>query len=267
MTPKLTLFLPLEADKAEALAASDSRPADLFIQWSVHEIACAAVIQNSAAYAGHNLRAYKTEKALAELITIGLQIERAKEQGEFGRIMATRFNRDSFSSGLNDLHRIPARLLEPALISEGGFVFPNGEWNFDFKAHLSAQLNPFTENFVTRDGKEFSLTNQQARTFSVFQNELDESMDVQALAGTGKTYLIERMVDSLSRYRPLLLAYTQVQLKALMARIGPNRVTGMTFGQLATECLERDQSKPNRRAGKRAWSTCQRQLKSDPLPC
>ncbi|WP_439126136.1 MAG: helicase (plasmid) [Pseudomonas rhizophila] len=257
MTPKLTLFLPLEIDKAEELAAVDSRPAELFIQWSVHEIASAAVIQNSAAFAGHNLRADKTEKALAELITIGIQVERSKGQGEFGRLMAARFNRDNFNTGLNDLQRIPARLLDTELISKGGFVFPNGEWNFEFKLQLSAQLNPFTEKFVTNDGKEFTLTNQQARTFSVFKGELDESMDVQALAGTGKTYLIERMVDSLSRYRPLLLAYTQVQLQALMARIGPNRVTGMTFGQLATECLERDQNKPYRRAGKRAWSTHQ----------
>nr|CAE84141.1 putative helicase [Pseudomonas fluorescens] len=257
MTPKLTLFLPLEIDKAEELAAVDSRPAELFHQWSVHEIASAAVIQNSSAFAGHNLRADKTEKALAELITIGIQVERSKGQGEFGRLMAARFNRDNFNTGLKDLQRIPARLLDPELISKGGFVFPNGEWNFEFKRQLSAQLNPFTEKFVTNDGKEFTLTNQQARTFSVFRGELDEKHGRPGTGGTGKTYLIERMVDSLSRYRPLLLAYTQVQLQALMARIGPNRVTGMTFGQLATECLERDQSKPYRRAGKRAWSTHQ----------
>lgn len=138
MTPKLTLFLPLEIDKAEELAAVDSRSAELFHQWSVHEIASAAVIQNSTAFAGHNLRADKTEKALAELISIGIQVERSNGQGEFGRLMAARFNRDNFNTGLNDLKRIPARLLDPELISKGGFVFPMGSGILN----LSASCQP-----------------------------------------------------------------------------------------------------------------------------
>lgn len=257
MTPKTTLYLPLSEQSAETLAAYDARPADILAQWSVHEIACASVIQNAASFAGQSLRLDKTEKALAELISIGLQVDASKGSGEFATLMAARFNRESFKAGLGDLQRIPARLLNPEQIDDGGYVLPSGEWNFHYKIQLSEKLNPFTEDFSTREGKTFTLTSQQARTFRVFQTEPDESMDVQALAGTGKTFMIERMVDSLSRYRPLLLAYTQVQLQALMSRIGAERVVGMTFGQLATECLERDQTKPYRRGGKRAWSTYQ----------
>lgn len=257
MIPKPTLFLPLSEENADQLAAFDSKPADLFAQWTIAEISTASVIQNSAVFEGQALRADKTEKALADLIEIGQQIEEAKCAGEFGKLMAARFNREAFAAGLGTLMHIPARLLETEMVAAESYLHPSGRWDFDFKIQLSKEVNPFTEQFHTQDGEAFTLTTQQARTFRVFQTELDESMDVQALAGTGKTFMIERMVDSLSRYRPLLLAYTQVQLQALMSRIGADRVVGMTFGQLATECLERDQTKPHRRGGKRAWSTHQ----------
>jgi len=252
MTLKPNLFIPLTEEKADALAAHDARPAEVLAQWSVHEIASAALIQNALSFSDQPQRLDKTEKALAQLISIGLQVEASQSPGEFARVMAARFSRESFKAGLNDLPKIPARLLTDEQCQAGGYVLESGEWNYQFKSQLAEELNPFTEAFSTSDGKTFSLTSQQARTFRIFQTELDESMNVQALAGTGKTFMIERMVDTLSRYRPLLLAHTQVQLQALISRIGENRVVGMTFGQLATACLERDQTKPQRRGGNRA---------------
>lgn len=247
-----TLFLPLSEKKAEMLATTTAGGAAVFAGWSIAEISAASVIQNAPAFAGLNLRVDRAEKALAELISIGVQVDAGKCSGEFGTLMAGRFKADSFRSGLIHLPSIPARLLDPERIAAGEFLHGNGNWDFEFKRRLSAELDPFTETFSTSDGKSFKLTNQQARTFRIFQTELDESMSVQALAGTGKTHMIERMVDSLGQYRPLLLAYTGVQLRALMMRVGVDRVTGKTFGELATECLERDRTKPNRRGGKRS---------------
>ncbi|HFL7937928.1 AAA family ATPase (plasmid) [Pseudomonas fulva] len=252
MTLKPNLFIPLTEEKADALAAHDARPAEVLAQWSVPEIASASLIQNALSFSDQPQRLDKTEKALAQLISIGLQVEASQSPGEFARVMAARFSRDSFKAGLDDLPKIPARLLTDEQCQAGGYLLESGEWNYQFKSQLAEELNPFTEAFSTSDGKTFSLTSQQARTFRIFQTEFDESMNVQALAGTGKTFMIERMVDTLSRYRPLLLAYTQVQLQALMSRIGAGRVDGMTFGQLATVCLERDQTKPQRRGGNRA---------------
>lgn len=44
--------------------------------------------------------------------------------------------------------------------------------------------------------------------------------------------MIERLIDCLTSYRPLVLAMTKVQLDALQQRIGTGRVTGMTFRSL-----------------------------------
>ncbi|SFU19420.1 AAA family ATPase [Pseudomonas marincola] len=84
-----------------------------------------------------------------------------------------------------------------------------------------------------------SLSNQQNRTFRVIHAEPEESIHIQGLAGTGKTHMIERLVDSLSSFRPLMLAYTSVQLEALMQRVGAGNVRGMTFGNLANYVIDR----------------------------
>lgn len=259
---KPTLYLPLTEEKALALAAYNAHPAVVLSGWEISEIACALVIQNALSLDEH-MRADKSEKSLAELITIGTQVDEAKGVGEFSRIIAARFDRLKFKAGLEGLSKIPARLLEQDVIEEGGFLDGEGKWDFKHNAELPARLNPLTEEFAAPDGKLFTLTSQQARTFKIFQSELDESLDVQAVAGGGKSFLVERMVDTLGRFQPLVLAYTQVQLKAIMDRVGSDRVMGMTFGQLATECLERDQTKPYRRGGKRARPS--HQLRSDEI--
>lgn len=120
MTPKPNLFIPLTEEKADALAAYDARPAEIMSQWSVHEIASASLIQNALSFSDQPQRLDKTEKALAQLISIGLQIDASQSPGEFARLMATRFNRDSFNAGLNDLPKIPARLLTDEQCQAGG---------------------------------------------------------------------------------------------------------------------------------------------------
>lgn len=248
---KPTLHLPLTEEKALALAAYNAHPAVVLSGWTISEIACALVIQNALSLDAH-MRADKSEKSLAELIKIGTQVDEAKGAGEFSRVIAARFDRLKFKAGLEGLSLIPARLLEQDVIEEGGFLDDDGKWNFKHNAELPARLNPFTEEFAAPNGKLFTLTSQQARTFKIFKTELDESLDVQAVAGGGKSFLVERMVDTLGHFQPLVIAHTQVQLNAILDRVGRSRVTGMTFGQLATECLERDKTKPYRRGGFRA---------------
>lgn len=254
---KTTLYLPLTEEKAAALAVYNAQPALVIAEWTIAEIAAASVIQNMPSFAGQGQRVDKAEKAIAELISIGLQVDEATGAGAFGRLIAARFNRAAFNAGLDALSQIPARLLDQDLVNARGYLLKDGTWNFEYTAELPAILNPLTEEFVSRSGKLFKLTSQQARTYEIFKSELDESIDIQAVAGSGKSFLVERMVDVLERFNPLLLAYTQVQLNAIQERIGHGRITGMTFGALATHCLERDQTKPYRRGGKRAMRTHQ----------
>ena len=247
----IKLFLPLTEEKATTLITSPALVPAATAHWSVAEIAAISVIQNVAAFHGQPDRVSLVEKALAQLIDIGNGIE-LNAPNTFAGVMARRFIVESFKAGLEVLPSIPARLLDSEALEAAGYLLPTGEWDFAFGIKHHAILSPYTEAFKVGEGLGFKLTTQQARSFRIFQTEMDESLHVQAVAGSGKTFMIEKMIDGLKDYNPLLLAYTNTQLRALMARVGSSRVKGMTFGELAKEALERDRLKTYRRGGHRA---------------
>lgn len=254
MSNTRTTFLPITDGQLTTMAAAQGpvRIKEIMSAWSVATVAAATVLQNLTSFQGQSNPQFKIEKKLAELISVAISLEGTHPPGTFHDLMAQRLNILPLIQGAELAPDLGIRLMDQELLEAEGYLLRSGEWDLDFCTRHSKDVNPYTEQFATNTGKTFSLTNQQARSFKVFCNEPDESMHIQGLAGTGKSFLIERMIDSLSRYRPLVLAYTKVQLAALMSRIGAERVTGVTFGELAQTLLERDKTKLNRRAGHRA---------------
>lgn len=246
------LYVPLLSTQADLLvdAAASSVPL-LLAKWDVPQLASVAVIQNLPSLAGKSKSDTIAEKALAELISVGVSLSETHPPGAFASLIASRFNRESFERGLTLMAQLRLRFLDQETLEARQFL-AGSQWNFSFCAAHAQRLNPLPNVFETPAGKVFCLSHQQSRTFRVIQAEPDESIHIQGLAGTGKTHMIERLIESLSSCRPLLLAFTAVQLKALMRRVGSDNVRGMTFGELATYVLERDAR--YRAPGKRASS-------------
>jgi hypothetical protein len=246
---KPVLYLPLLGSQADSLVDSSSSARVLLRQWDVPQVASVAVIQNLPSLDGKLKSEMLIEKGLAELISIGTELSRTHSPGTFSGLIAGRFQRKLFERGLALMPRLQLRFLDEEALLAGQFLI-GGQWDFDFCATHSQKLNPLKHPFETQSGETFSLSNQQSRIFRVIHAAPDESIDIQGLAGTGKTHIIKRLVDSLSSCRPLVLAFTAVQLQTLMQRIGAANVRGMTFGDLASYVLERsfDYQKPGKRA-------------------
>lgn len=241
----IKLFIPITAQQANQLAEGEVLPSESFADWSIAEVAATAVIQHAPALANDPSGATKCERLLSQLIDTARSIETEQGNGAFAAAMAIRFDRAKFSSGVACLERMHIRFLDAEAIAEGSFLSSSGAWCFDFTPRHERSLNPFTEEFVSPGGSPFVLTDSQARSFRVFVGELDEDLHLQALAGTGKTYLIERMVDLLANYKPLILAMTGAQVEAVMKRVG-YRAQGRTFGEFAMEILQNDPTCPSR---------------------
>ena len=244
-TDTIRLFIPLTAQHAGQLAGGETVPSECFAAWSVAEVASTAVIQHAPNLVGDPSAAVKLERLLSQLLGMARTIEADQGTGSFAEAMATRFDRARFASGVECIEDMHVRLMDQETISEGAFLTGNGSWSFDFTARHERRLNPFTEEFVSPDGLPFVLTDAQARTYRVFVGELDENLHLQALAGTGKTFLIERMVDLLCDHTPLILAMSAPQVQAVMTRVG-DRAQGRTFGEFAREILQSDPTCPPR---------------------
>lgn len=241
----IKLFIPLTELQATQLSSGEVQPSQCFAEWTFAQIAATAVVQHAPTLAADPSAAAKCERLLSQMLDLARTIESEEGEGSFAAAMAARFDRARFSSGVACLQLMHIRLLDGEALAEGSFLTSNGGWCFDFTSRHERSLNPFTEEFVSPDGLPFVLTDSQARSFRVFLGELDEDLHLQALAGTGKTFLIERMVDLLVNYKPLILAMTAPQVQAVMKRVG-NRAQGRTFGEFAMELLQNDPSCPSR---------------------
>ncbi len=241
-----SFFLPLTEEQCQGLVNDALAPTECFSAWSIAEVAATAAIESLPSLISKGSVAALCERLLSDLIAAACEIDAEGGAGTFGAAMAQRFNRAAFVSGLDQLASIGGRLLDRDTLDERKFLLDDGKWDFEFSARHAAAINPCTEQFTTSAGDIFVLTDQQARTFRIFERELDEDLHLQALAGTGKTYLIERMVDLLGNHRPLILALTQHQRDAVMKRVGLHRAKGMTFGDFAFEVLLNDSTCPQR---------------------
>lgn len=252
------LYIPLLASQADSLVDPSSVARVLLGQWDVAQVASVAVIQNLPALNGKPKSEMLVEKALAELISVGTDLALTHPAGTFSGLIAGRFKRELFEQGLALMPRLRLRFLDAEALDAKQYL-KDGHWDFNFCATHAQNLNPLKHSFETSSGKTISLSNQQSRTFRIIHAEPDESIHIQGLAGTGKTHMIERLVDSLSSCRPLVLAFTAVQLQALMQRIGAAHVRGMTFGDLANYVLERNigYARPGKRASARHQVTPQ----------
>jgi len=241
-----SFFFPLSDSQAKKLTGGALSSLENLADMSLPELAAVSVIQQIPLMTNAGKSAASFERLLSQVITTSNEIDVQSGAGTFAKIVAARFDSSLFGSGVERLPSIGARLMDDKALAERAYLKADGSWDFGFSSRYRSILDPFTEEFVTPGFEPFLLTDSQARTFRIFMGELDENLHLQALAGTGKTFLIERMVDLLSAYKPLILAMTKAQVDVVLRRVGPHRSTGLTFGEFASRMLQQDISCPSR---------------------
>ncbi|MBA6105244.1 AAA family ATPase [Pseudomonas monteilii] len=244
------LYLPLLDSQVNDLISGIHQATELFVQWGYPEVASISVIQHLPVLAGKPNGDVIIEKALATLISTATELAGTQPSDTFASLIAARFNSEAFARGLSLLPEMRVRLLDHDAFAARDYLTSEGQWDYTFRSRHAVEQNPVKEEFLTQAGRVFGLSDQQARAFRTLRAEPDESMHIQGLAGSGKTHLIHRIVESYAACRPLILAFTSVQLQALLRRVGSIAVTGMTFSDLANFVLER--APGYRRSGKRS---------------
>ncbi|WP_397458758.1 helicase [Pseudomonas asplenii] len=222
-------FLPLSPETAKQLVQGRHDLASL----QVPELAAVLLIQNLPSLTSAGQTAPRIEAALAKALSAGL------DSGPhiFGQAVAERFSPVGFKEGLDLLDGLMFNLLEMDEVADRKYLKPDGSWDFSFRIEHAAQLNPLQEAISTDSGKTIFLTTPQFRIFKTLRSELDEHLNLQGLAGVGKTSMISTLLEYLNPEKTLLLAHTSQQLTALTDRLGSKKFVGMTFGQLASQQL------------------------------
>jgi hypothetical protein len=226
-------FLPLSPETAQQLVQG---PHDL-LSLHVPELAAVLLIQNLPSLVRAGQTAPRIEAALAKALSAGMDTNAEHGAQIFGKAVAERFSLVAFKEGLGLLDGLMFNLLEADDVNQRKYLKSDGNWDFSFRIEHAAQLNPLKEAIATASGETIFLTTPQFRIFKTLRSELDEHLNLQGLAGVGKTSMISTLLEYLKPEETLLLAHTSQQLNALTARLGSKNFVGMTFGQLASQLL------------------------------
>lgn len=132
------------------------------------------------------------------------------------------------------LDQYPLRLMTPEQLQEKAYLTEDGQWNWDFKHNALIDFAP--SRLLTKYAHHTSkVSTEEERILNTILADLDEPIDVQGYAGSGKTWLISRLVEVLDKEKTAFLALTWNQVTALISRIPGAQ--GDTFAGIAEQLL------------------------------
>lgn len=117
-------------------------------------------------------------------------------------------------------------------IYQAGFSFQSSQQS-DVEAPAPDFSIRYTERSLVQGGTAWRLQDDQDRALRIIESEKNEHMNIEGLAGSGKTYLTSALGEILSPKTTLLVASTPFQLQALKNCLPGFR--GSTFAALVRE--------------------------------
>lgn len=132
------------------------------------------------------------------------------------------------------LGQYPLRLMTAEQLQTKAYLTLEGQWDWDFKynAHIDFAPSRLLNKYTHHASK---VSTEEERILNTILADLDEPIDVQGYAGSGKTWLISRLVEVLDKEKTAFLALTWNQVTALISRIPGAQ--GDTFAGIAEQLL------------------------------
>ncbi|WP_253277850.1 hypothetical protein [Pseudomonas chlororaphis] len=117
------------------------------------------------------------------------------------------------------------------------YIHPEGTWNFDYAKQHTASLGAIKHEHVRPNGLLIKLSDHQLRLVQNIRANMEDSIDAQAHAGTGKSFVLNEILALMPERRILFLADVESKLEPIRARFSKDRVWAVTFRWMATRLL------------------------------
>ena len=192
------------------------------------------------------------ERILGQLFASLRQMQDNGMASELRKELFRGLDRGKVAAGAKEMFQLHIRLLDAETIKMRSYLTYEGEWDYTFGQSFSG-LRYRDDYLIKPYHGTYLLTDDQIRALSVVAGESDEHLHLQGYAGSGKTFLIQSIIDvyksrGVDPSNILLLAGSTAQLNALKKTI-KDKIATLTLGSLAGSIL------PNEYYGlKRPWS-------------
>jgi hypothetical protein len=151
------------------------------------------------------------------------------------QVVASMFCSEKLAVGLALLVRNPLHLMTAEQIHDKKYFKLDGQWDWEFKNNEPSEFVP-SKLLARYSSHSNRVSQEEERIINIILSERDEPLDVQGYAGSGKTWIISRLIEVLDKEKTAFLAETWNQISALKLRI-PG-ASGYTFAGIAKLLFE-----------------------------
>lgn len=153
--------------------------------------------------------------------------------------LADAFNHADFITGLARATNLQIGLVDKDTISKHSFIRPDGTWDYDFAQRHRSVYGEIRHDHIRPSGVIIRLSDHQQRLVQNIRANQNDSIEAQAHAGTGKTFVLEEIMEIMPKRKFIFLADVTPKLTAIRNRFPPERIRTYTFKSLAEYVLSK----------------------------
>ena len=151
-------------------------------------------------------------------------------------VLAESYSQAAFTAGLLIAPAVGIGLIDQRAVTLRQYVHPDGSWNFDFAKAYDRPSRVMKYDHSLRGGQIIRLIDPQHRLIETIRKNLGDSIDAQAYAGSGKTFLLKEIFSILPGRKCLFLADTESKLWPVKKQFS-HKIQTLTFFALASQIL------------------------------
>lgn len=152
------------------------------------------------------------------------------------------YSQAAFAAGLLIAPAMGIGLIDQNAVTLRQYVHPNGSWNFDFARSYDRPSRVIKYDHSLPGGRVIRLSDPQHRLIETIRANPGDSIDAQAYAGTGKTFILKEIFSILHGSKCLFLADVESKLWPVKNQFSQQRIRAFTFLDLASLILSRGNS-------------------------
>ncbi|UGX03272.1 hypothetical protein [Pseudomonas aeruginosa] len=154
-------------------------------------------------------------------------------------VLTESYSRDGFSSGLLIAPSVGIGLIDQKAVTMREYVHSDGSWNFDFARTYGRPSRATKHDHIRPDGKLIRLSDPQHRLIETIRANPEDSIETQAYAGSGKTFVLKEIGSILHDKKCLFLADVESKLWPVQKQFSKEKIHALTFHKLASLLLSR----------------------------
>lgn len=228
------LYLPIAEKTILRLVSERLVEGELHQKLATYEIASLLILNHLADEAEPN---QLLEKNLANIISMGNEYRNSDKL--FIDVVASKININEISRLLSRLDELDVFLMPEGDIAKETFLQIDGNWSFEFKTNYTHPTEDEVYVHETPLGVKHAYRSEQYRVLNeMLRNISDEHIQIEAVAGSGKTMMLGPLAEELfhkyhgARKRIVAMARRREQVE-VMGRLLPSEISLWTFGWYA----------------------------------